>query len=215
MRKLFFIIICFCFFPTLFGQDKDIKINNHDFRFHQYRNDKDEETDEEYEKVDIYRGTKKLLTHTLSAQWGDCNSISIELGDFEIKGDSLIFYSYWALHGDAPVSPYGVRKQIYQVKENGRLNLLGGKIYLEETRPGWAKEDHEGVNYLEEPPKNEGEQKALDKYKKAIEEEYHASFVAANEKDSLFREVKTKLKTKIDKYTSNWAEWEIMNMDKH
>jgi len=215
MKNILFIILGFCCFSMLFAQDKEVEINNHTFQFRQYANDKEDEADEDRVNVDVYRGTKKLLTHTISSRMGDCNSVSIELGDYEISGDSIIFYSYWALHGDAPVSPFGVRKQIYQVKENGRLVLLGGKIYLEETRPGWARDEWSGVDYLENPPQNEEERKALDRYKKAVEENYHATFVDGEQKEQLFKDVKTRLKAEIDKYTSYWAEWETMNMDKY
>lgn len=157
--------------------------------------------------LELYRNGKKLLTHTMTYIEGDCNSETVELGAYKIGKNEITFYSYWALQGDAPVSPYGVRKQVYNVDNNGRLRRTHSTIYLEAMRSGWGKDDYQGVDFIYENPTNESEKKLLDNYKKAIERDFHATFILSDSnKKLLFEEVRTILKDKIDKATSGWEE---------
>jgi len=156
--------------------------------------------------VEFYRGKKMILSHTLSHASGDGTSMTIELGKYEIKKDSIIFYSYWAWEGDAPADPYGVRKQIYTVQDNGHIKPAKGSIYLEACREGWGSIEYEGVDYIYNPPKNKEERRLLSHYKKTIEKEYHASFVTGTDKDKLFREIRKALEKEITIATKGWGE---------
>ncbi len=158
----------------------------------------------ETEKVEVWRGTQKLLAHTLSLQEGDCNSESVELGTYQTNSATITFYSYWARAGDAPVSPYGVRKQIYQVDEKGHLRFRSGQLYVETGRPGWP--ENKGIEFLSEAPKSDFERAALATYIKETEAGYGGRFVFGNAQQALFREVRSKLKAPIKRATGNWKE---------
>ena len=158
----------------------------------------------ETEQVEVWRGNQKLLTHILSLEEGDCNSESVELGTYETGPSTITFYSYWAHAGDAPVAPYGVRKQIYQVDEKGNLLLQSGQLYIETGRPGWP--ETRGVAFLLQAPKNDSERTVLAQYIKQTEASYGGRFVFGKEKEHLFTEVCSKLKGPIKRATGNWKD---------
>ena len=148
---------------------------------------------------------KKLLTHTLSLEEGDCNSQSVALGTYETGSSALTFYSYWARAGDAPVSPYGVRKQVYRVDKAGNLYLQKGELYIETSRPGWW--ENRGIKYLFEAPQNDSERTALAQYISEAEKNYGGRFVLGKAKDRLFTEVRSKLKGPIQRATGTWKKY--------
>lgn len=192
--KAHLLSIFLCVLTTvLYSQNKTVTINNHQFIFKNVliNNDSGNPT----KQIEIYRNKKKLLTHTISEIWGDCNSESVELGRFEINNNTIIFYTYWAKAGDAPTSPYGVRKQVYTIDSFGNLMFLKGKIYVETFQT---------TEFLFSTPKNEVEKNELQQYIAEVEKEYKAKFVSGKAKQLLFTEVKGKLKTKIQSATKNW-----------
>ena len=153
-------------------------------------------------QLEIYRNNKKLFTHTISDIEGDCNSESVELGTFEIKDTTIIFYSYWTRAGDAPVSPYGVRKQVFSVDNMGNFKLSKAEIYIETSRQGWL--DNKGIEFLFIKPKTNADRKQLQNYIHKTEKEFNAGFVFGAAKKMLFKEVKLKLKRQIRAATKNW-----------
>jgi hypothetical protein len=140
-------------------------------------------------KLQFLKDKTKLHTHTISESMGDCNSISIELGDYEISDSTITFYSYWAHAGDAPASPYGIRKQVYILTPEGKLKQVKSGIYIEEA-----------VNKIP----HELEKAELKQYVKDVEKKYNAKFVYGKDKENLFKEVKEKLKEPIQKETKHW-----------
>ena len=213
MRSYFIVILLFLLPLCIVAQEEtkqkivseNILISNTEFTIENITNIAKSQIP--IKEIELYRGNKKLLSHTISYADGDCNSIVVELGKYEIRSDSIIFYSYWALTGDAPVSPYGVRKQIYVVQNDGQLDLINGKIYLEAFKAGWGEGKYKGVDYIYTPPTNKEEKALLAEYKKAIEQEYNASFVVGNRKKRLFKEVRSKLEKEIKAATKGWAEY--------
>ena len=140
---------------TALGQTKTVSIRDNKFIFKTFL--VDNENGDSIKQVELFRTNSKLLTHIILKSEGDCNSESIELGTFETTDTTIIFYSYWTRAGDAPVSPFGVRKQIYSVDRNGKLNLTKAELYIETSREGWTV--NKGINYLFSIPKNNNEKK--------------------------------------------------------
>lgn len=161
---------------------------------------------EQTDYIELYRNNKKLLSHTLYDSDGDCSSETIELGGYDIKQDTLIFYSYWA-SGDRMnkyIYPYGFRKQIYNVADNGVLNLVQSQLYIETYIEDWKT--HKGMKYLLSEPKTENEKALLKDYVSKVEKIYAADVVFGKEKDTLEIEVREKLKDEIYAATSYWKE---------
>jgi|GEM_PF-789025 len=174
-----------------FSQVDTIRINGHDFLFKLISiNDTDglEKNALHLYRVDKKGNEKFLLSHTLDYAVGDCNSMSVEMGDFKILDSTLTFYTFWCRQGDAPVSPWGARIQKYKVTENGIVKKASSRLYIESSKEGWH--ENEGIKYLYKGAKNEKEQEALMKYIKDTEEEYNAKFVFGKESDQLLIEVK-------------------------
>jgi hypothetical protein len=148
-----------------------------------------------------------LLSHTLYYKDVDCNSIVIELGGYDIHGNLIVFYSYWANMGSALASYYGVRKQVYQVSDKGQvklkdsvLNIISGPMTEENEASG------HGGDFLELNTKEKDLEQnlALKKYVRLIEKKFGGKFVFSDEADHLRKEVKTRLESEIQKETADW-----------
>ena len=197
------------------GQTKEIEINGTLFSFAQLKVDTLEGSENEI--IELYRNGKKLLTHTIFKDEGDCSSIHIQLGNYKIEDNKIVFYSYWAATDRMPSSilPFGFRKQIYSVNNLGILKLTDAEIYIENYVPSETKkfleEDgwkHKGLKFLNEQTKNDFEKKLLEDYIKNVEKEYNAEFVLNGKKKELEKLVRNSLKEKIKKHTENWIDGE-------
>ena len=142
------------------------------------------------------------LKHTIYKGWGDCNSESLEIGGIEITDSSIILYSFWCHMGDAPVSPWGARKQVYVPKENGLLEMVYSELFVEASENGW--EGYEGSIYLYETPVTAEEKQLYRDYIHKVEKEYKADFVYGKRADDLLKEVKEFLAVSIQEQTSHW-----------
>ncbi len=212
MKLETFIILIFTIISSFgYGQTKEIEVNGTLFLFKQIELDTLESA--ENKVLEVYRNEKKLLTHTIFIEEGDCSSINIQLGNYEIEANKVVFYSYWAATDRMPNSilPFGFRKQIYSVDSLGILKLTEAKIYIENyinsenkmflEENGWK---HKGLKYLNIPVKNEYERRLLKDYITNVENEYNTEFVLGKAKDKLEKKVRDKLKAEIKKYTGNW-----------
>ncbi len=129
LRKSLFIVLFFVGFLA-FAQSKTITINNHDFLF--VVESKDTLDGAQEKSLKLFRGKKELLTHTLISLEGGCSSEHIQLGDYSIVKNNIVFYTYWASADRMPnLLPYGFQKQIYTVNSLGKLSLEESKIYIE------------------------------------------------------------------------------------
>lgn len=161
-------------------------------------------------KLNFYRLDKQsqekvfLLSHTIHSEWGDCNSESIELGTYTYQENSITFYSIWGKMGDAPVSPFGARKQVFTIATSGKVSLSYSELYIEAGNPGWPETS--GVQFLYEAPKNETEQAEFESYVQRMEKEYHADFVYGAQADHLLKEVRGILCDEIESETKYWNE---------
>ena len=209
-------IIFLAFSITAFGQKEEIEINGVIFSFNLVKLDTLESA--ENKVVELYRGSKRLLTHTIFKEEGDCSSIHIQLGKYKVVGNKITFYSYWASTDRMPVSilPFGFRKQQYSVDSLGFLKLVESKIYMENfvtsknknyfENNGWK---HKGIKYLNKSPKNEYEQRLLKDYTQNIKNEYKAEFVFNEAKEELEKEVRNNLKEEIKIRVESWIEGEV------
>lgn len=132
------------------------------------------------------------------------------MGDFEVKDDQLIFYTYWAV-GDRQglwTFPYGVRKQVYSVDPKGMVKLISAEIYVEDVMgdPFTNHPQEDYLQFLNTPPKNNQQKKALNDYIQSMQSRYQARFVHGQVRVLLIKEVKAKLAKQIANETKGWKE---------
>ncbi len=137
---------------------------------------------------ELYRGDKKILSHILFNEEADCNSKSLELGDFETTDSSITFYSYWAWVGGCCGLPFGARKQVFQTDNQGNLHLTESSIYLQPY-----------THTINEMPANEAQL-----YMAKISTEYNANFVIGKQADELIAKVKHRFAEAIAIQTKGW-----------
>lgn len=167
-------------------------------------------------EIVLYRGNKKLLTHTAYIRDGDSSSGCVELGKYSIITNQITFYSYWGYYDRMPnnVMKYGFRKQVYKVDSNGYIHLNEAEIYLEDPfRPMIAKQQyfsennpyfHQGFYYLQSEATTAFEKEALQAYMDLIGKEKKAKFVLGTKKDKLEIEIRAALKGEIEAITGEW-----------
>lgn len=203
-RIIFIVAIVFTIFS--FSQ-KIVKLNSHTFTIDKIIEPSGDDQKEllKLSRVDNNK-SKNILTHITKEKWEDCNSVSLELGNYIISENEITLYSFWCRAGDAPVSPFGARLQTYTIDKKGNVLLINSSIYLEAGRAEWIK----GLSFLFEKPKNLEETKQLKTYISAIETEYKAKFVFGKKAVALIEKVKSVLSKQIKKETSNWNQQEWM-----
>ena len=203
MKQKYLLIITLLFISNFgFSQTQTTEINGIDFKIVIVSKNEYEQT----EFIEIYRNNKKLLSHTLSNFEGDCSSENIELGTYEIKDDSIIFYSYWA-SGDRMMKnifPFGFRKQVYSVNKNGLVNLESSSLYIETYVDDYCK--HKGMDFLENKPKSEIEQALKNDYISKAEKMYFGKFVFGKDKIALETEVRNRIGKTIVENTKYWKD---------
>ena len=151
-----------------------------------------------------------VLTHILHSQSGDSNSISYEFGKYEVGDTCIILYSYWCKMGDAPVSPFGARKQVYSVDKEGELIMTDSQIYMERYSDYWeGKEGCVGMKYLFSHPEDEMQSRQYRAYIDGVQEDFDARFVTGEKAQKLLNEVRGIMKEETDRYTAHWDKWEV------
>ena len=164
------------------------------------------------ETIHFIQGTDTIYTWVAKSILGDSNSISVNVGDFDIEGDTLILYNFWAKAGDAPVSPYGARIQRYKFSEDGNISFINGDIYIEtisnyyiHQKEGKEELDyHVGCQYLNRLLKTVTEKEALKRYVEGVEKEYNAHFVFGKRAKSLIDRARMRLSKYLIFYTGKW-----------
>ncbi|MEZ4924599.1 MAG: hypothetical protein R2780_15625, partial [Crocinitomicaceae bacterium] len=145
---------------------------------------------------------KYSFDHVLYEGIGDCNSESLEIGGYRLTDTTIILYSFWCHMGDAPVSPWGARKQIFVPDSTGKLLMFDSELYIEAGNPGW--EETKGVEFLHQIPETNDEKLAYVNYIHRMEKIYKADFVYGKEANDLLAEVRNQLRSEITKHTSHW-----------
>ena len=203
--KQIILILTLAFSINSYSQIDTVTINGYDFIFtHVKSSDTD---DIENASVNLFRYGKNgeikyLLNHTLDLTEGDCNSMSVEMGDYLIEDSAIVFYSFWCRQGDAPVSPWGARIQKYSVQKNGNVILASSRLYIETSRKDWY--ENKGIKYLFEVAKIKKEKIALKEYIETVEKEYNAKFVFGKDADKLLQDVKEKFSKRIELLLKDW-----------
>ena len=203
-----FLLLFFFLFSNLisYAQIEKIEIDGQFYTFESKIYDETELDSGQKEVVKIFRhdslGNKKpILSHVLKEKWGDCNSESLELGDYLLTDSLLTFYSFWCRRGDAPASPYGARIQKYKF-QNSKLRLIESQIYIETTAIHLM--ENKGIQFLFEKPKTVLEKKEFATYIATTEKTYHAKFVFGKQSDKLIKTVKNHLQSLIENETKDW-----------
>lgn len=75
-----------------------------------------------------------LLTHDLFAQSADCNSVFTDRGSYSISGDSMVFLTEYEFESNKNFGLPFRRKQVYVVKNDGKLILVYDKEEYEDNR---------------------------------------------------------------------------------
>ncbi len=168
------------------------------------------ENDTERQTLSVFRQDedRPLLVSLLREIWGDSNSLSVMVGDYDISDSTLVLYHFWTKNGDAPVSPYGARIQVYGIDASENLVLKDSRLYIETMSDSYilqsmGKEDigyHKGCLYLHHSPENATEEHDLDAYLSGVEEEYNGKFVFGEEADMLLDKVRKRLAPALKEY---------------
>lgn len=86
--------------------------------------------------VNVYRveneARKYLLTHVIYTWAGDCNSVFEDHGSYSIQGDSIIFITDYEVERDKNFGLPFSRKQIYRVKDDGKMILVYDRSEMED-----------------------------------------------------------------------------------
>jgi len=198
--KVYISILSLFFSLFINAQTETLTLNNVVFELK--KEIKPSEDGEDIQVLNLYRNgsSKKLLSHTLNEFLGDCNSESIELGNYKVTDSIITFYSFWCTRGDAPVSPYGARIQVYSIDTTGKIKLKSSQVYIEAGRSGWIP----GLEFLNKKPITPKENKIFKEYIKEIETTYNANFVFDKKAKELLKEVKQQLQKEIEAATKNW-----------
>jgi len=136
-----------------------------------------------------------VLRLTLNDATGSCASRSLEDGAYEIEGSTITFYTLWERTGQAYFEPFGAKIQKYNVNDEGLLEEVSSKLYVETSKK--KHDDGNGMEYLFHEPQNEVEQEKLNAYVKEVEERYKGKFVFGDESRELIKNVKEALKRKM------------------
>ena len=195
--KIIFILLVF--FIQLFSASLEhMTLNNYDFAIVKENYDI---YDSKGEVLKLYKEEQNrnltfMLRFTLSDHTGGCAAKGMIEGSYEVSSDgNITFYTMWTRQGKAYLAPYGARIQTYKVSDDGKLELIEGRIYLEETKKNHDNES--GMEYLFQAPRTEEEKEQLQQYIKGVEEKYNATFVSKEEYKALSKEVKKALKRKM------------------
>jgi len=200
MKLIFsFIVVCISLFAG--EREEEVQIGKHTFILKQ-------EIYNEYGDKGItllvYAKAKQkeklpLLSFVLENQSGSCTNKSLEKGTYEIKSNSIKFYSHWERYGKEYNAPIGNRIQVYHVDENGTFYQTESKVYIEKSKRG--KEVDEGMKYLYTEAKTSNEKEALKQYIGSVEHIFEAKFVRGNDAKILAKEVTRAL---IQKQKQRW-----------
>lgn len=155
--------------------------------------------------IELFNAQKKIHTHVLFREEGDCSSVFLEIGSYEIKENTLIFYTYWcgADRMSNTLVPFGAKIKEFKISKKGELLSIKAEVYKEDFV---NDKKNKGVEYLNSKPKNQNEIELLKNYITLIETQEEAHFVAGNQKFILLNKVKDKLRDSINSNTKNWKE---------
>ncbi|MCC8186757.1 MAG: hypothetical protein LIP08_04400 [Bacteroides sp.] len=158
----------------------------------------------------VYReqDTLPCFTTELESIWGDSNSLSLQLATYELSDSLITLYHYWTKWGDAPVSPFGARKQIFRITDRGQWLQTEGKIVIETMTPLYIEQYggpenlgyHHGALFMRRSPQSTEEKEMFRIYREGVQDEYEATFITdPTEMAALLQEVRGKIEPVWDK----------------
>ncbi|MBA1421284.1 MAG: hypothetical protein FAF03_10710 [Epsilonproteobacteria bacterium] len=196
MKKTVFLLLLVA--QAVMGAElKHITIGNQDFSL----------TTETYDIYDskgevlrLYREERNnnltfVFNLILKDRTGACSDKSVEDGYYEINGTTLTLYSHWDRRGKAYDAPYGVRVQVYKLKDNYDLVRTSSRLYIETARPNYN--ENSGMKYLFKAPQTKEEKASLKAYVNAVERNYKGTFVYGDEAKKLIKEVEEAMTRKM------------------
>jgi hypothetical protein len=143
MLRLLFIVLSFVYCNLIYGQQKSLVINRHQFVIIP-KKVKNEWGSFDHVRT-LYRVEGKAKNYVLKYyhykdEGKDCNNVYWNRSSYKIQRDSIIFIThYFQKTGLDPIPEW--HKQIYRVKKNGILLLLFGKYkYYHKTE--WTNNIH-------------------------------------------------------------------------
>ena len=143
---------------------------------------------------DANKSTSPKISFLLLNESGSCSDKDIEEGSYEIKKDSIVFYTHWKRSRNSDNAPIGDRIQVYKVDNNGYFTMVDSKVYVERTTQN--EDADEGMQYLYVEAKTKAEKLLLDEYITSVEDIFKAKFVRGNEAKALRKEVHEALELK-------------------
>ena len=203
LRKLLVVMTLGCGWPTVVcSQIRDtVEIQGTKFMFAET---KDEVEGVESQVINLVRlgqnGAKWLLKHTLHSESPDCNSLEVELGTYAVTDSSIVFYSAWMYSENAMAGVCGVRKQVFRVAPNGRVNLVPSLFWVSvgPQHPCLqGLETSQDAMFGPVPSQKEHEDGLL--FRECIETEFQGDILLGVAKDRLVSEVSEALRKPIAK----------------
>lgn len=125
MMRTYVLIFGIVFFLNSTGAAQDTLLIRHTtFIVERYDRPSEEYTGQDT-LIRLYRlenGAKKyLLSHVIYQQTADCNSVFTDYGRYEVRGDSLIFFTDYTFDSSSNFGLPLSRVQAFLVTDNGRL----------------------------------------------------------------------------------------------
>jgi len=142
--------------------------------------------------VKFYKGqeenaTKMLFLFILKERSGACSFRKREKGTYEINATNITFYTRWDYDRGVYDAPKGGRITIYKVLNNGSLEKVSSKIYVEIRHKDFEEES--GVKYLFKEATTKKQKAIFNEYIKEMEERYKGTFVFKEEARELMQKV--------------------------
>jgi hypothetical protein len=192
------LLTCIILFTLLyaFKTEKEVRIGTHTFMLveESYNEYGDKGVTLALYDRDANKSVSPKLTFLLRNEYGSCSDKDIEAGSYEIKKDSIVFYTHWKRSRNSDNAPIGNRIQVYKVDNNGSFTMVDSKIYVERTTQN--EDADEGMQYLYVAPKTKEEEVLLNEYILSVENIFKAKFVRGDEAIALGKEVREALTLK-------------------
>jgi len=179
------------------------KLGNHSYRFVTFTSDI-EELDQYCLRVYREKESAPCFATELGSTQSDSNSAAYLLATYDLTDTRITLYHYWTKRGDMPVDPYGARKQIFRITDQGMWQQEEGKITIETISPyyihqyGGTENPHHGYHigseFMRRPPQTEEEYEWYRAYSQGVQEEYGATLITDSlEMAQLLKEVREKI----------------------
>lgn len=193
------IVVHFLFTVTIYCQNASKKFYTIQKHF------TDDNLGGSFDSIYFYKANSKvkLFSFCKKYQWGDCNSMGYEWGKYSVSNDTITCYSLYGWQGSGNSQPFGVRKIIYKLTENGAIQL-SNNMFLEHRFTTGVSEWIDGVRYILEKPTNKQQEEQLNTYVNHVEKKWGGTFVLHEEAKVLIKDVRAHFANIISTNTKTW-----------